>query len=116
MAQFYQGSNRTTEDVEYPGMGQTEESASLYDAHLEKGALPEPEWKPNSKEYAIMITLAVISLMVALDATILVSVLPVSDRSSTKNSTELSADQIRHWPLTFKAPQPMHSGPGRHTS
>lgn len=69
-------------------MGQTEESASLYDSHLEKAVLPEVEWKPSSKEYAVMITLAVISLMVALDATILVSVLPVSDCSLTKDSTE----------------------------
>lgn len=46
---------------------------------LEQGLLPEEvEWKPGKKEYAVMITLAIISLMVALDATILVSVLPVS--------------------------------------
>ncbi|KAK4203464.1 major facilitator superfamily domain-containing protein [Triangularia verruculosa] len=36
----------------------------------------ELEWKPGKQEYAVMITLAIISLMVALDATILVSVLP----------------------------------------
>lgn len=48
-----------------------------------EGALPvagevlEDEWKPGRQEYAVMITVAVISLMVALDATILVSVLPV---------------------------------------
>ena len=45
---------------------------------LEAGELKElGDWKPGSKELAVMMTLAVISLMVALDATILVSVLPV---------------------------------------
>jgi hypothetical protein len=34
-------------------------------------------WKPQYREWLIMITLSVISLMVALDATILVTVLPV---------------------------------------
>ncbi|KAK4143460.1 major facilitator superfamily domain-containing protein [Dichotomopilus funicola] len=43
---------------------------------MEKGLVQEPEWKPGKQEYAVMLTLAVISLMVALDATILVSVLP----------------------------------------
>jgi hypothetical protein len=36
-----------------------------------------PEWKPQRQEFLVMITTAIISLMVALDATILVSVLPV---------------------------------------
>ncbi|KAK0610045.1 major facilitator superfamily domain-containing protein [Bombardia bombarda] len=46
-------------------------------AKLEQGGIPEQaEWKPGRSEYAVMGTLAVISLMVALDATILVSVLP----------------------------------------
>jgi hypothetical protein len=49
---------------------------------LEQGQMPEVEWKPGKKEYAVMLTLAVISLMVALDATILVSVLPVSGEQS----------------------------------
>jgi len=35
------------------------------------------EWAPGKKEYAVMITIATVSLMVALDATILVPVLPV---------------------------------------
>ncbi|KAB5583489.1 major facilitator superfamily transporter [Coniochaeta sp. 2T2.1] len=34
------------------------------------------EWKPGKQEYAVMITISVVSLMVALDATILVPVLP----------------------------------------
>lgn len=36
------------------------------------------EWRPRKGEYLVMITLSIISLMVALDATILVPVLPVS--------------------------------------
>jgi hypothetical protein len=46
-------------------------------SRLEKGPAHDAEWQPGTKEYAVMITLAIISLMVALDATILVSVLPV---------------------------------------
>lgn len=45
-------------------------------SRLEKGEVVEADWKPGKKEYLLMCTLAVISLMVALDATILVSVLP----------------------------------------
>jgi hypothetical protein len=37
-------------------------------------------WKPQKKELVIMISLSFISLMVALDATILVTVLPVSPK------------------------------------
>ena len=40
---------------------------------------PSSEWRPSKKEYMVILSLAFISLMVALDATILVSVLPVSD-------------------------------------
>jgi hypothetical protein len=36
------------------------------------------EWKPSRKEWLIIGTLSTLSLMTALDATILVSVLPVS--------------------------------------
>lgn len=42
-----------------------------------RDAVRQAEWRPGKQEYAVMITLAIISLMVALDATILVSVLPV---------------------------------------
>ncbi|OIW27919.1 MFS general substrate transporter [Coniochaeta ligniaria NRRL 30616] len=40
------------------------------------GRKPKSEWKPGKQEYAVMVTIAVVSLMVALDATILVPVLP----------------------------------------
>lgn len=35
------------------------------------------EWKPQLEEWLVMITLALISLMAALDATILVPLIPV---------------------------------------
>lgn len=35
------------------------------------------DWKPGKQEYAVIFTISVVSLMVALDATILVPVLPV---------------------------------------
>jgi hypothetical protein len=38
---------------------------------------PLATWKPRKQEWLIMISLSLLSLMVALDATILVSVLPV---------------------------------------
>lgn len=38
----------------------------------------EQAWKAGRKEWMIIIVLAIVSLMVALDATILVPVLPVS--------------------------------------
>jgi hypothetical protein len=41
-------------------------------------ALVAEAWTPTKNEWLIMISLAFISLMVALDATILVTVLPVS--------------------------------------
>jgi hypothetical protein len=50
------------------------------EAKREAGA-PE-EWKPQKKELFIMISLSFISLMVALDATVLVTVLPVSNMST----------------------------------
>lgn len=56
----------------------TESVVNLDGSQLEQGFVPEAEWKPGKSEYAVMITLALISMMVALDATILVSALPVS--------------------------------------
>ena len=47
-------------------------------AQLENGNKSEEQWKPGKREWLVMITLAISSLTVALDATILVPVLPVS--------------------------------------
>jgi hypothetical protein len=38
---------------------------------------PPTTWKPLKQEYLLMLTISILSLMVALDATILVPVLPV---------------------------------------
>ncbi|ORY67806.1 major facilitator superfamily domain-containing protein [Pseudomassariella vexata] len=43
---------------------------------IEDGRNQSEEWKPRKQEFAVMITIAIVSLMVALDATILVPVLP----------------------------------------
>ena len=45
---------------------------------------PPEEWKAGRQEWLIMITLVVISLMAAIDATILVTALPVSDHVPSK--------------------------------
>ncbi len=39
--------------------------------------IPPATWKPLKQEYLVMLTISILSLMVALDATILVPVLPV---------------------------------------
>ncbi|KAF1832677.1 MFS general substrate transporter [Decorospora gaudefroyi] len=52
-----------------------------------EGDVPE-EWKPQKKELLIMISLSFISLMVALDATILVTVLPVIAHELNGTSVE----------------------------
>ncbi|KAL2020318.1 hypothetical protein VTK56DRAFT_8546 [Thermocarpiscus australiensis] len=66
----------TTEHGEHPTMGQGVEPATVDVAQLENGTPAKADWRPGRQEYAVMLTLAFISLMVALDATILVSVLP----------------------------------------
>jgi len=50
---------------------QNEAPISVAEAH--------EEWKPRRQEYLIMITLSLISVMVALDASILTPALPVSN-------------------------------------
>jgi hypothetical protein len=44
---------------------------------VEEVQIDAVEWAPGKQEYAVMVTIATISLMVALDATILVPALPV---------------------------------------
>ena len=55
---------------------------------LEENIPSFEDWKPGKQELAVMITLAVISLMVALDATILVSVLPTLAEDFGGTSTD----------------------------
>lgn len=42
---------------------------------------PRPEWKAGKGEWLIIVVLAIVSLMVAIDATILVTALPVGSLS-----------------------------------
>ncbi|KAK1776661.1 major facilitator superfamily domain-containing protein [Copromyces sp. CBS 386.78] len=55
---------------------------------LEENIPSFEDWKPGKQELAVMITMAVISLMVALDATILVSVLPTLAEDFGGTSTD----------------------------
>jgi MFS family permease len=74
--------------VNFAALGDGGEMSEEDMTMLEAGELKElGDWKPGSKELAVMMTLAVISLMVALDATILVSVLPVGDLSFPNHLT-----------------------------
>lgn len=58
------------------------------------------EWKPQKKELLIMISLSFISLMVSLDATILVTVLPVSHTFSVEYGHSLTTAH-RALPTSF---------------
>jgi predicted MFS family arabinose efflux permease len=53
-------------------------SKNIFTPGAMEASTPEAlaQWKPQKQEYLVMLTIAFISLMVALDATILVSVLP----------------------------------------
>ena len=76
--------------VNFAALGDGGEMSEEEMAQLEAGELKElGEWKPGSKELAVMVTLAIISLMVALDATILVSVLPVGPLFSRPHHVRL---------------------------
>ena len=55
-------------------------SPSITPESVEK--LPPPEWKPSMRLYVAFLTLAVITLMVALDGTSLSVALPVSESRS----------------------------------
>ena len=46
--------------------------------HQQSPMLSDQEWKAGRKEWMIIIVISTVSLMVALDATILVTALPVS--------------------------------------
>lgn len=55
----------------------------------------DPEWRAGRGEWMIIIVLAIVSLMVALDATILVPVLPASiPELSSKNSSKSDAARL----------------------
>ena len=60
---------------------------------VESAKSSQVEWKPQKQEYLVMLTLSIISLMVALDATILVTVLPVSYMSVDLTARRLTIGQ-----------------------
>ena len=64
-----------------------------FQCHVESAKSSQVEWKPQKQEYLVMLTLSIISLMVALDATILVTVLPVSYMSINLTSRRLTIGQ-----------------------
>ena len=65
------------------GSGSQEPPAVTYTMVDESLVRKAPEWKPNAHELMIMITLSVISFMVALDACIIVTSLSVRNSSIT---------------------------------
>ena len=65
---------------------------SLDDASAEKVETSEEQWKPGKKEWAVMMTFVISNMFVALDASILVSVLPVSIYSAF----DVCSNIIRH--------------------
>ena len=44
----------------------------------QEDSIPQGEWKAGKSEWMIIIVIAIVSLMVALDATVVVPILPVS--------------------------------------
>ena len=73
------------------------------------------DWKPHRQEYSVMITLALISLMVALDSTILVPVLPVSLSADLIGMNLRQLISYRLLPRTFMVQRLIHSGLERPT-
>ena len=74
------------------------------------------EWRPCKQEYSVMITLALISVMVALDSTILGPVLPVSLGRSNLHDASAINNFYRHSLRIFTVQRLTHSGLGRHIS
>lgn len=61
-------------------------------------AAPDLEWKAGKEEWMIILVIAVVSLMVALDATILVSVLPVGGFEVTRTRRRQRSNTFRPSP------------------
>lgn len=80
----------------------------------EEAAMTLEEWKPQKNELLIMISLSFISLMVALDATILVTVLPVRMNSYIMSPIFILIN-LSKLHGTSTAAQSKHSGPVPHT-
>ncbi len=73
----------------------------------------DPEWKAGRDEWMIIVVLAIVSLMVALDATILVPVLPVSALNLNIKRAPIEPSTARLLRTSSMAMQQILSGPGR---
>ena len=73
----------------------------------------DPEWKAGRDEWMIIVVLAIVSLMVALDATILVPVLPVSALNLNIKGTPVEPSTARLLRMSSMVMQQTLSGPGR---
>ncbi len=80
-------------------------SAVISDA---RPALESAEWKPSKRLYVAFLTLAVITLMVALDGTSLSVALPVS--APVNDGWRAWSDPYRSWPKSSEVPPLKHSG------
>ena len=64
--------------VEHVTSAKREIGTPLGSQNSQLDSIPQGEWKAGKSEWMIIIVIAIVSLMVALDATILVTILPVS--------------------------------------
>lgn len=64
--------------VKHRASAERESSIPLGSQNPQQDSIPQGEWKAGKSEWMIIIVIAIVSLMVALDATILVPILPVS--------------------------------------
>lgn len=94
-----------------------------YDAFDQNGAreaakpAPETEWQPSRHELLIIITLAIVSLLVALDASIIVTSLSVGPTPSPTRPalSDPSPSRPRPSSRTSAATRPRASGSARRT-
>ena len=77
-----------TEDDKIPGSENDNSSKKITPLDPDSvTAVPDLEWKAGKEEWMIILVIAVVSLMVALDATILVPVLPVGGFEADPNTS-----------------------------
>lgn len=67
----------------FEGNTNTSNSLSSNEKAIDSSKNPSEDWKPGRQEWLIIVTLVVIATMAALDTTILVTVLPVSSRTTS---------------------------------
>lgn len=90
--------------------------------HVENPSNIEPEqrhgqeWKPQKQELLIMGTMAITSLLVALDASILTAALPVITIETPTENVLILILGPRPLPMTCKEPPRRPSGPSHPTS